>query len=42
MVQNQAVQAQATNMYLWRLQRAETEKRQEDTNREILRRQHTN
>lgn len=42
MVQNETIQAQAINMYLWRLNRAEAGKRQEDTNREILRRQHTN
>lgn len=42
MVQNQEIKTQAINMYLWRLNRAEAEKRQEDTNREILRRQHAN
>jgi hypothetical protein len=33
---------QATDMYNWRLNRHATEKREENVNRDLLRRQHTN
>ncbi len=42
MTQTQQSQTQPVNMYLWRLNRVETEKRAEDVNRQILRRQHSN
>ncbi len=38
----QQVNAQAIDMYTWRLNRHATEKREENVNRELLRRQHKN
>jgi uncharacterized protein with FMN-binding domain len=46
MAHNQTVQNQGKlqnlSMYMWRTNRRENEKRAENVNREILRRQHTN
>ncbi len=40
--QEQANTLKVTNMYTWRLNRHEAEKREENVNRSILRRQHAN
>lgn len=40
--QEQANTLKVMNMYTWRLNRHETEKREEAVNREIFRRQHAN
>ena len=38
----QAETLKVTNMYMWRLNRHEAEKREESVHREIMRRQHAN
>ena len=40
--QEQAHTLKVTNMYTWRLNRHETEKREENVNRALMRRQHAN
>lgn len=40
--QQEAIALQANDMYTWRLNRHYAEKREENVNRELLRRQHTN
>ena len=40
--QQQANSFKANDMYMWRVNRYAAEKREENVNRELLRRQHTN